>query len=360
MSFRLASLRSPSARAVLLLSLSLVAGCTSIGPATVQRDRMHYSSAVADSWKEQLLLNIVRSRFGDAPAFLEVSSVVSGYSLETGVTLGGQFSPQSLRGDTFAAAGVAAKLTDRPTISYTPMTGDRYARSLISPVPLDTLMFVLQGGAPADFILGLMVQSIEGHHNFRLFAGQFHAADPEFLRLLQLLRVLQQNNEIESEIVSQESQVHVWLRFNRNGTNSAGSSESAEEVRKLMEFPPTLTRGRVVFGTKNEDPEIVAVRTRSLMQILSTLGAGVRIPPEHPAHSRAVPVDPAQAPRGFTVQSGPEKPKTAFAAVPYEGSWFWIESEDLRSKTTLSAVTLLLNFLEGSTKTSPVLTIPTN
>lgn len=360
MSFRLASLRSRSARAVLMLSLSLVAGCTSIGPATVQRDRMHYSSAVADSWKEQLLLNIVRSRFGDAPAFLEVSSVVSGYSLETGVTLGGQVSPQSLRGDTFAAAGVGAKLTDRPTISYTPMTGDRYARSLISPVPLDTLLFVLQGGAPADFILGLMVQSIEGHHNFRMFAGQFHPADPEFLRLLQLLRTLQQGNEIESEIVSEGDHVTIWLRFNGTRAGGAGPSEAAQEVRRLMEFPPTLDRGRVMFGTKNENPEIVAIRTRSLMQILGTLGAGVRIPPEHPAYSRAVRVDPTLAPPGFVVQSGPEKPKNAFAAVPYEGSWFWIESEDLRSKTTLSAVTLLFNFLEGSTKSSPVLTIPTN
>jgi hypothetical protein len=34
-------------------------------------------------------------------------------------------------------------------------------------------MFVMQGGAPADFILGLMAQSIEGHHNLRMFAGQF-------------------------------------------------------------------------------------------------------------------------------------------------------------------------------------------
>jgi hypothetical protein len=85
---------------VLTLALLGTAGCRSIGPTTVQRDQIHYSTAVADSWKEQLLLNIVKTRFGDAPAFLEVASVVSGYSLETGVSLGGQVSPESLRGDT--------------------------------------------------------------------------------------------------------------------------------------------------------------------------------------------------------------------------------------------------------------------
>jgi len=40
------------------------------------------------------------------------------------VSLNGQFSPESLRGDTFAAGGLAGKSTDRPTISYSPM-GDR-------------------------------------------------------------------------------------------------------------------------------------------------------------------------------------------------------------------------------------------
>jgi len=39
---------------------------------------MHYSTAVADSWKEHLLLNIVKTRYADAPAFLELVAVVSG------------------------------------------------------------------------------------------------------------------------------------------------------------------------------------------------------------------------------------------------------------------------------------------
>ena len=46
--------------------------------------------------------------------------------------------------------------------------------------------------------------------------------------------------------------------------------------------------------------------------------------------------------------------------MPYEGRGSGLTGEDLPSKTTLAAVTLLFNFLEGGSKVSPVLTIPTN
>jgi len=132
------------------------------------------------------------------------------------------------------------------------------------------------------------------------------------------------------------------------------------EAKALLGVPGQLDQVKVVFGTLNPDPGVVAVRTRSLMQILSTLGAGVRIQTNHPAYHSAVPLDPGLAPRGFSVQSGKEKPAEAFVAVPYEGLWFWIDRRDLASKATLAAVTLLFNFLEGGSKASPVLTIPTN
>src|SRR5436309_2149994 len=78
-----------TALAVLLPS---VVGCRGIGPGTVARDRYDYSASISESWKRQTLLNIVKLRYLDPPIFVDVGQIVSGYSLETGVSAGGQIS----------------------------------------------------------------------------------------------------------------------------------------------------------------------------------------------------------------------------------------------------------------------------
>ena len=61
-------------------------GCASIGPGSITRDRFDYTEAVADSWKSQMLLNLVKIRYGDTPVFMgNVRQVVAGDSLERSV-----------------------------------------------------------------------------------------------------------------------------------------------------------------------------------------------------------------------------------------------------------------------------------
>ena len=63
--------------AAIALGLLLTA-CSSIGPTTVVRDRVDYASSIANSWKEQTLLNFVKLRYADMPIFLEVAQVIAG------------------------------------------------------------------------------------------------------------------------------------------------------------------------------------------------------------------------------------------------------------------------------------------
>src|SRR6516164_4766313 len=111
---------------------SVVAGCSSIGPATVPHDRIDYGSSIGNSWKEQTLLNIVKLRYGDMPIFLEVSQVIAGYQLQSAVsgsfTLG-NFTANLI--DRLTAAGTAttgSTYTDRPTVVAVPAAVRRSIR----------------------------------------------------------------------------------------------------------------------------------------------------------------------------------------------------------------------------------------
>ena len=117
---------------------------------------------------------------------------------------------------------------------------------------------------------------------------------------------------------------------------------------------------RVVYASSTQDKGTIVIRTRSLMQILGTLSAGVQVQPEHLQDGSALDIASSSQLADFTVYSGKEKALEAYIVVPYEGVWFWIDRRDYASKSTLSAVTVLFNFLEGGgSKVSPVLTIPT-
>jgi hypothetical protein len=80
-------------RFVAAVLASLVAGCSSIGSATVPHDRIDYGTSIGNSWKEQTLLNIVKLRYADMPIFLGVAQVIAGYQVQG--TLGTSFTAGS-------------------------------------------------------------------------------------------------------------------------------------------------------------------------------------------------------------------------------------------------------------------------
>jgi len=60
-------------RSFLLFGLFLLAGCAEFGRLTASRDRFDYTEAISGSWKRQMLFNLVKIRYRDAPVFLDVS-----------------------------------------------------------------------------------------------------------------------------------------------------------------------------------------------------------------------------------------------------------------------------------------------
>src|ERR1700752_3157011 len=110
-----------------LLSFVL-GGCASIGPGTVARDRFDYILAISDSWKSQMLLNLVKIRYGDAPIFLDVASVINQYAVEGTIGYSGSWTENNQLPWPYNAlhswTGLG-RYTDRPTITSAPLTGEK-------------------------------------------------------------------------------------------------------------------------------------------------------------------------------------------------------------------------------------------
>jgi hypothetical protein len=342
----------------------VLAGCTPIGPRTVMRDRFDFGTAVAESWKQQTLLAIVKLRYLDVPVFLDVGQIVSGYTLETGVDLSGQIAPVN-RGDTFGALGGHSVFTDRPTITYTPLTGDKFLRGLMSPIPTASILYTLQTGYAADFVLAWTVESLNGLHNRSSMIGPARIADPAFVRALELMRELQAAGGltlgVEKTPATDETAVAVF----RRGNLPADVEAKSAELRRLLGLPTELQHFPVLTSSSPGPKGALAMQPRSLLQILQAVAAFVEVPPEHLAQEWATPVAASAGEEsaifGVRIRSSRQKPQEPYAAVRYKGHWFWIDQSDWRTKRTLVLVILLFTLTDtGNAERLPVLTIPTN
>jgi hypothetical protein len=350
-----------SLRTVLLgVVLWSVAGCSSFGPTTIPRDRFDYSGALAESWKNQMLLNLVKMRYLDLPIYLEVGQIVSGYTVQTDLTAAGQVARHG-QGDTFFGLGARGTYTDRPTITYAPLTGQKFLESFLTPVHPARVLSLVQAGFAADFILELSLDSLNGLRNRPVTLGAKHRADREFFRALALLREIQDAGAVGVRVEHPENAQPATVLFFRRDRIPPDVLAKIEEVRGLLGLTPSRGAFRLVQSPLPGGPGELAIATRSLMQVLAALALGVEIPPEH-RQRRLTPtiaeLAPSQAPL-LRVHSGSGRPADPFVAVSYEEVWFWIANDDWRSKRTFTSILFLFTLADTGGAQAPVLTIPT-
>jgi hypothetical protein len=353
--------------AVVALTL---AGCAGIGPGTIGRDRLGYTTAVAESWKTQMLLNIVKLRYGDTPVFLDVGQIVSGYTVESAVSAAATANvstwgvPHPTFPDASAALGAQGRFQDRPTITYAPLAGERFARSLMTPLRPATVLSLVQGGYPVDVVLRLVVNTINGIDN--RFGGDIRArpADPEFSPLLRALRRIQLSGQMGMRVQRISDQEAVLLTF-RTKRDPAVEAAVAE-VGRLLGLDPHAQEFSVVYGSSATGAREIAILTRSILEILVDLASFVAVPPGHLAEGRvgSGPEDtaPEPLPPLIRITSAADRPAPdeAFVAVPYRGHWFLIDDRDIASKRLFTFIMFIFTLVETPTREAPpVVTIPT-
>ena len=351
---------------IILIALAVVSGCATIGPNTVPRDRFDYNTAIADSWKQQTLLNIVKLRYADMPLFVEVASVVSGYSLESAVNLGGTIRSESSILSDNLTLGASGKYTDRPTITYAPITGAKFNQSFMQPIPPKAILFLLHSGWGADMVFPITVSSLNGLRG-RIAGGKSaRPGDPGFYRAIELLAKIQNSGAVEMRVVSDDDKMMETTIIYFYRENSPPSViEAINELNTILGLNPVNNQITVSYGFLPKSDQELALITRSMLQIMIELAIEVEAPDEHVKEGRTIPTTvqagDAEAKIGSIARilSGIEKPENHFVAVEYKDYWFWIDDRDFISKRTFTFLMILFSLTEtGGKEGLPLVTIP--
>lgn len=344
------------------LALSFSAGCASIGPSVIERDRLGYNIAVSVSWKEQTLLNIVRLRYADAPVFLDVTQVISSYSVEGEINFGATFNPAASDTQTL---GFEGRYIDKPTITYTPIIGERFNRLLLTPVPPHAIFSMIQAGWPVNKVFRLLVREINGITNQTGSELRGREADPEFFLLVQALRRIQLSAAIGIRInKTSEGDMTVVIFF--GGENIPEIRSDIDFVIKTLRLDPQTREFRLVFGLPQTDREI-GILSRSMLEVMNELASSIDVPKVHLDEQRTLASrydpnsdDPSRVPL-IRVYSGYNVPSDSHVAVRSHGYWFWIDDRDFGSKRVFAFLMILFSLAEtGAPQAAPVVTIPVN
>ena len=337
------------------------AGCSSIGPWSISRDRFDYTTAISDSWKNQMLMNLVKLRYGDPPVFLDIVSLISQYQLEGQVNaLFSWSAPPAFNAQSLGGYG---RYRESPTITYNLLSGHKFARSLMTPIPPAAIMSLIQADWPAELVLRLTVKAVNGLQNHSGAAMAGHAADPRFYELIRAMGRIQRSGTVGIRVQGEDKQESTVLVFSRDQDEAVLKDKGL--VRKLLGLSPQGNEFTLGFGMVPANDTEIAILSRSMLDILGELSSGIEVPALHAAEKRTYATRDEDVFEGqrvnplVRIHSGQAKPDDAFVAVRYRDWWFWIDDRDFVSKRLFGFIMFLFTLVEEPSKEgAPIVTIP--
>jgi len=356
-------MKKPITYLICTVLVAVLSACTNIGPQTIPRDRFDYNAAISDSWKEQTLLNIVKVRYADMPLFVDVASVVSGYTLESSVSVGAERNSEGgIRGD-LGRVGGSAKFTDRPTITYSPITGSQFNKSFMTPIPPSAVLFLIQAGWPADMIIPLTVDSINGLQSQTTAAIGTRVGDTGYYRALEILRNMQLAGATGMQLKTDDETGDTALLIIHADALTPDDKALMLEFRSLLNIATDVDEFNVQYGFLPANDAEMAIITRSMLQIMVYLAGQVDVPEPHISSGRTVPDAVNTTPEAFdyrvNIRHSEDEPDGAFVSVRYHDVWYYIDDQDYQSKRLFSFVMLLMSLMEsGDNAGLPLVTIP--
>jgi hypothetical protein len=360
---------------LIITALLLISGCAAQGAKRIPADRFDYNAAIAQSTREQMLLNIVRSRYLEVPVFLTVSSVLTQYEYDRSVGLGAILEFGS--GTTDRATGDAnLGFSERPTITYLPVEGQEFSAHLLSDVPSDLIFAAAQAGWAVDVFMRIAIQRLGAVENMSFGIPAAGYSDSEksresdfkklkrFERMMELIYILSDREVIEVQQVEENGKNDRYLMI---------AERVPEDLRPLLgELRQLLgltdrNRFRITDRVTNLKGDEISIQTRSVMAMMEFMARGVEVPLEHLKDGWVVDYG-LQSSEGeaarklipFRMHTSKNRPENVFAAVRFRDNWYYIDQADITSKRALGLIIVLFR-LQAPTPAgaAPILTLPT-
>ena len=389
-------------------------GCV-LGPAALEASRARYNDVIQETTNEQLLLNLVRLQYREAPLFLEVGSVSAQFSFQGGADVAGAINegPNPINPDSLdLGAGVGYE--ESPTVTFAPLQGEDFVNRILSPLQLDVLVLLSRSGWSIDRVLRVTVQQMNGLDNASRASGPTPKDPPqykEFGEVTQLFWSLQKKGLLEFGYEARDSDLPVsfvadgvnlldvvgalsqgyGLRPSEDGSKliltqtsrslvwriplAAREASEVAEIVRLLGLKPGQSTYEIRLGLPSQVPAANAggashinVATRSLMGVLFYLSQAVEVPQRHrdkgwvttTLDADGKPFDWSQVTGDLLrVRIQATRPIRPAVAVRYLGDWYYIDNADLASKSTFGFLSQLFALQAGEAKgVAPVLTLP--
>ncbi len=132
--------------------------------AVLVRDRLQFNELVKTSAEQQMLLNIVRLRYADTPSSLAVTSISTQNEVVRSFGLlpifGAVGNEVGVRGASAVLPQANMAITDRPTLTMTPLDDTEFTRKLFTPMPLEGLLHLAKASWPIATVFRLWLENL--------------------------------------------------------------------------------------------------------------------------------------------------------------------------------------------------------
>lgn len=343
-------------------------GCMQLGPKTIAPAQFSYNRAIVSSWNQQLLLNLVRLRYRDTPMFLDVSSVVTSFSVTASASASHGFGWGG-GGNEEINGSSGLSYNERPTISYRPLTGDAFTQRLLTPLTPGTLVLLANSGFGIERVLMSCVEEINGVGNAPAVPGSIPVNTDEFERFRSVaksLENLQRTGGLEVQL-----DVANTKEFVINLDVHESSRGQLMQFLEAFDYPTNSTQLKISRHRTNRGTNEVSIAGRSLMAMMSFLAQGVDVPAEH---QKAGLVSTLKKDNGMVahpdewmqdlikIRTSKTPPSRSFVSTRHRGYYYYISDADLESKSTFALLSLLFSLQASSDarQGTPLITIPAN